>query len=82
MTWFLNHPNTQKKFKRLARGTNLPSISKQSLGDMEIPVPNIEKQKLIIKISDLYKKELQMKDEIRELKNKLVNQKLYNAIKE
>ncbi|MCF8234714.1 MAG: restriction endonuclease subunit S [Bacteroidales bacterium] len=82
LAWLLNHPNTQKKFKSMARGTNLPSISKQSLGDLEIPIPNIEKQKLIIKISDLYKKELQLKDEIRKLKDKLINQKLYNTIKE
>lgn len=80
LTWFLNHPNTQIFLKGKARGTSIASISKAVLQDLEISVPDIEKQKLILTIYQLRNKEKNIKQQIETLREQQIQQQLINAI--
>ncbi len=81
LSWYINHPDTQKFLKRMSKGTNLPSLNKKIIGDLEIEIPSIRKQELILKISELRIREKQLKDNIEELKENLLIQQLTKAIK-
>lgn len=81
LAWFLNHPETQKILKEKAKGTSIPSIRKSDLENIEIIIPDINKQKLIVKINDRAKTENKLRNQISVLKNKLIEQKLFNSIK-
>jgi restriction endonuclease S subunit len=80
LTWYLNHPTTMKILKSFARGTSVPSISKDVLNDLEITVPSIERQKLIFSIDNLRKKERKIQRHLLSLNQSLNEQQLYNAL--
>ncbi len=80
IVWYLNHPKTQSLLKKNAKGTSLPSINKKHIGEMEIPVPTIKKQKLIMKVGKLSIKEKQLHNKIQSLKKTIVNQQLINVL--
>lgn len=81
LAWTLNHPNTQSFLKRNAIGSAMLSISKAVLGDLEIMLPTIEKQKCILKIAALSKKETAILQNIAELKQNYIQQQITNLLK-
>lgn len=53
LVWYLNHPETLKVFASKMTTQNIPSVTKQELGDLEIIIPNLDTQKQIIKLDFL-----------------------------
>jgi len=81
LTWFLNHPMTQSLLKGQARGSSIASISKAVLSELEIPIPIIQKQELILRIFKLRNKEKNLKHQIENLREIEIQDLLINAIK-
>jgi restriction endonuclease S subunit len=81
LAWFLNNHTTQTLLKGQAIGTSIPSISKQVLENLEIPIPDIKTQKAIVDISKLRNKEKSLKQKIETLREKQIQQQIINAIK-
>lgn len=80
LAWFLNNHTTQTLLKGQAIGTSIPSISKQVLENLEIPVPDIKTQMAIVEISKLRNKEKSLKQKIETLREKQIQQQLLEAI--
>jgi restriction endonuclease S subunit len=80
LVWWLNHPEIQKLLKNLAIGSALQSISKAALQELEIPIPELNKQAMILKISELRKKESEYLGKIDILRGLLVQQKILYII--
>lgn len=81
LAWYLNNPDTQQFLKNLARGTSIASISKAVLDDLEIFIPDLKTQELILKITQLRNTEKGLKQEIEILREKHIHQLIINAIK-
>lgn len=81
LVWFINHPTTQKFLKGKAIGTSIVSISKSVLEELEIPIPDVQTQKAILKINQLHNKEKNLKQLIQTLREKQIQQQIINAIK-
>ncbi|MDP3462486.1 MAG: restriction endonuclease subunit S [Bacteroidales bacterium] len=81
LAWVLNNHTTQTLLKGQAIGTSIPSISKQVLENIEITVPSIETQKVILQITKLRNKEKSLKQKIETLREKQIQQQIINAIK-
>jgi len=81
LAWFLNNHTIQTLLKGQAIGTSIPSISKQVLENLEIPIPDIKTQKAIVEISKLRNKEKSLKQKIETLREKQIQQQIINAIK-
>lgn len=81
LSWYLNNPDSQQFLKNLARGTSIASISKAVLDDLEIFIPDLKTQKLILKITQLRNIEKELKKEIEILREKLIQQQIINALK-
>ena len=82
LSWYLNQKPAQDYFKYQSTGTFIPSINKMQLGDLGIPVPSIELQKKIIKIDSLRRIEKELLNTISNKKDLLIENILYNKIKE
>lgn len=81
LAWFLNHPGTQKLIKDNARGTSIPSIRKTVLEDLEISIPSIERQRMVIQLTALVRKENELRMSILQQRKQLIEQQIINAIK-
>jgi restriction endonuclease S subunit len=81
IVWYLNHPSAQKILKGQAIGTSIVSISKTVLEELEIPIPDIETQKAILRIAQLHKDEKKLKHKIETLREKQIQQHILNAVK-
>lgn len=81
LSWFINLHQTQKILLDSAKGTSLPSITISALADLEIPIPTIEKQNLILQIHELYQKEIILNEKLFSLHEKQIQQQILNAIK-
>ena len=78
---YINQPPAQQYLKAQAKGSSPPSITVKTLGELEIYIPNIETQKIILKIHDLRMREKQLKSDIEHLKEKILNYQLSKAIR-
>lgn len=71
LAWFLNHPERQRLLESIAQGSGrVPYISREKLADLEIIVPELEKQELIVALFNLMKKE-------KEISMKILDRKEY-----
>lgn len=81
LAWYLNNPDSQQFLKNFARGTSIASISKAVLDELEIFIPDLKTQELILKITRLRNTEKILKQKIDILREKLIQQLIINAIK-
>ncbi len=57
LAWFINQPPAQRYFDKCARGTGLRMIPKGCLDGLEVPVPDLATQRLIVEIDRLGQRE-------------------------
>jgi len=81
LTWYLNHPDTQRFLKGNALGTSIASISKAVLEELEISIPTLHKQELILAIFQLRNQEKKIKIQIENLRETQIQKQLDNEIK-
>ena len=67
----LNAPQSKTTFQQIGGGTNIFSIRKSELGAFSIPLPSIEKQKMIAAISELHQKDTAITHELLTQKKQL-----------
>ncbi len=81
LVWLLNSHSIQKELKGQALGTSILSISKQVLENLEILVPSIETQKIILQITELRNREKTLKQKIETLRDNQIQKQIFNIIK-
>lgn len=81
LVWYLNHPKTQNIFKNSAKGSNLQSINKKTVGEIVVPIPELDKQKAVVDLFKLMLKEKQLKNEIDTWKEIVFDNKIINTLK-
>ena len=57
LTTFLNLPQTQTYLRQLGAGTSIPSIRKNELSDLSVPVPSLTMQHNVAQIQALHQRE-------------------------
>ena len=80
LTWFINQPSSQLHLKRISKGSSLPSINKQGIGDFEIVIPDMKIQKMVMEIGKLRDSEKQYVEEIQKLKDIVINHQLLEVL--
>jgi len=81
IAWLINNPIAQAYLKGQAMGSSIASISKGVLEELEISIPSIQKQQLILKISNLRNQEVELRRQLEILREKQIQQQILNAIK-
>ncbi|MEZ0484972.1 restriction endonuclease subunit S [Fibrella aquatica] len=60
LTTFLNLPKTQAYLKQLGAGTSIPSIRKNELGDLSVPVPSLPMQQNVVHVQVLHQRQIKL----------------------
>ncbi|MBD1396751.1 restriction endonuclease subunit S [Pontibacter sp. JH31] len=82
LAWYLNHPITQTQLKHQARGSSIPSISKKTLEELEIPLPSLERQQQVLRIQQLRNKEKQIIQRLEVLREQQIQSQLLLAVQQ
>lgn len=80
LAWFINHPDTQRYFDKYARGTRLRMIPKHCLDDLEVPLPDLATQRMIVEIDSLARRERVLTEQLADMKVKLIGLTLLRQI--
>lgn len=80
VAWYLNLPTTQNALALHACGTSILSISKASLGELEIPIPSIDRQRQYVELAKLQEREQELYKAIAEKRKQLLDYKMIKNI--
>lgn len=78
LAWFINHPAIQTLLSSNSKGTSIPSLSKTDIGNLELNIPSIQKQKYILKIQALRQRETIIQRQIIQLRDQYIQQSIIN----
>jgi restriction endonuclease S subunit len=67
----LNQPENLRHFQKSGAGSSIPSIRKSELADFKIPMPDLDTQRRIANVLDLFNKELELLDLMMKQKKEL-----------
>lgn len=81
LAWFINHPTNQQWLKNNAIGSAMLSISKSTLLEMDITIPDVKSQITLIKLDSLRKQEHQIQKQLSDLKEHCMQQRLLTLLK-
>lgn len=73
LMWFINLPSTQATLAALSEGTSVRMISKEAIQDLDVVVPSIHRQKLIVEIAALEQQEEALLADIAAQRKRLIN---------
>lgn len=73
LMWFINLPSTQATLAALSEGTSVRMISKEAIQDLDVVVPSIHRQKLIVEIAALEQQEEALLAAIAAQRKRLIN---------
>lgn len=76
-----NSSRYQSFFQSLGAGSSIPSIRKNELEAVEIPLPSLDIQKRIARLSELHHKDIAITEKIREEKNRLFQAVINDILK-
>lgn len=71
LQWYLNHPATTKTLVASARGTSMPLITRDVIEELQVPVPSIKKQELIVGTHRLQQQATQLRSRMIQLNETL-----------
>lgn len=72
LTTFLNLPQTQTYLRQLGAGTSIPSIRKNELSDLSVPLPALAIQRRVAQIQALHERETKLLNDLITQKQLLV----------
>ncbi|MEZ5613520.1 MAG: restriction endonuclease subunit S [Rhodocyclaceae bacterium] len=73
LMWFINLPLTQATLAALSEGTSVRMISKEAIQDLDIVVPSIQRQRLIVEIAALEQREEALMADLAAQRKRLIN---------
>lgn len=83
LAWYLNQDLAEKYFFRMGtHGTHMPVVSKKTLANLEVHLPELRTQQLIANLSELSTREQQLLSDIKELRTDFINGISMQAIQE
>lgn len=82
LTWFINRPQSQYFLSQVASGSYIKALSPQALATLEVAIPSIEQQELIINIDHLAQRESIILDEIKVKRTQLIQDLLNRSLEE
>ncbi len=64
LCWALNQPGPQHTLRNESRGTNMPLLTRQGLGAVQVPLPSLGTQQKIIDLQQLWEQEQQLTQQL------------------
>lgn len=80
LAWFINQPPTQAYLARHSRGTLVKLLPKSVFEELELPVPPLEKQQIIVELERLRTREEFLLKKLADARRRLIQQTCLAAI--
>jgi hypothetical protein len=64
LTWWLNSEATHRQLRKISQGTDIPQVPKKHFMALEVDVPPLETQEMIVAVDALASKERQLSDKL------------------
>ena len=78
LQWYLNHPATTRKLAAAAIGTSIPLITRDVIEQLEVAIPSLERQRMILMAQSLQQQAMQLRSRINQLDETIFH---YNMLK-
>jgi restriction endonuclease S subunit len=72
LCWWLNRSATQKTLRQQQMGTSIPSLSKQTLSRLTVPIPTTDMQQKIVELNRLQQQEKQVYEQLINNRDKML----------
>lgn len=82
LAWYINNQRIQRKLKSEAKGSAIYSIPIRALEALEVTLPDIKSQEFIVMIDKLRSREKELSSELDEIKDSLIDSKIFSKIKQ
>lgn len=82
LCWIINNTPGQSYFQSIAEGSAVKMVSKTLLMEMELIIPSLERQKEIVALASLQKKEAELCCEILKKREQLISTRIQRFIEE
>jgi restriction endonuclease S subunit len=76
LQWYLNHPVTGRKLAAASKGSSMQLITRDEIEGIEVPIPEIKKQEIILKAEGLQQQAMQIHSRINRLKETIFHYSL------
>ncbi|HTV48650.1 MAG TPA: restriction endonuclease subunit S [Phycisphaerae bacterium] len=74
LAWYINQPKTQSHLAPVRAGTYMPIVAKSDFSELEIEVPPIPVQRIIVALAELARRELSLLHNLQESRQQLIEQ--------
>lgn len=81
LAWFISQPEAQRHFDKCAQGTRLKVIPKPCLDELEVLVPDLATQRLVVEIDALARREHALMRELADRKLELTRSALLRQVR-
>ncbi len=81
LTHFINSNSTQAKLRKEVKGTTILMIKAKDLNDLEVTLPSQETQQKIVSMLNLANREIELLEELSQLKTQFKNELLDTILK-
>lgn len=80
LAWYINEKEAQKFIEEKRAGSYNPSVSKSTVLDMPVKLPNLSRQKLIASLYFLKKRESSLTQQLLEKRHAVISHKLFQIL--
>jgi len=79
LAWWINRDEVQEKLANEARGSYIPTVSKETFARLELPLPNLETQKRVAEVQGLRREERKLVGHLESLRDQQIEAALEAA---
>lgn len=79
LAWWINRDEVQEKLANEARGSYIPTVSKETFARLELPLPSLETQKRVAEVQSLRRQERKLVGHLESLRDQQIEAALEAA---
>ncbi len=72
LAWSINEPGFQARLAPLVKGSHMPQVSRADFEQLEIALPPLETQRLVVRLQALWEREQDLVDRIQQARDQLL----------
>ena len=82
LAWLINSPRSQSYFDAEAQGTSMRMISKSTLDDLDVVIPEVSIQQKIVEVAGLASRERELLSSLANKRARLISASLLNIVED
>lgn len=76
LAWTINQPSAQLQLQQEAQGGGMRMVSKSAVDDLDLPLPDLKTQRLVVEAARLAQKQRELETKLATLRDQMLRQQL------